>query len=99
MDYGRALRTCRAIRGWSQELVAEKAHLSTSYVSLIESGKRVPAPVSVGKLASALNVPESLFSLLASDLSTLPLASGKTFDQLGQSLLSLLVEVGSERKA
>lgn len=99
MDYGRALRTCRAIRGWPQELVAEKASISTSYVSLIESGKRLPAPASVGKLAKALNVPEALFSLLASDLSKLPLASGKTFDQLARSLLSLLVEVGSERKA
>ena len=64
MDYGRALRTCRAIRGWQQEDVAEHAGLSASYVSLIEAGKREPSPTAVSKLARGLGVPEPLLTLL-----------------------------------
>lgn len=94
MDYGRALRTCRAIRGWQQEDVAEHSGLSASYVSLIEAGKRAPSPKAVSKLARGLGVPEPLLTLLASDLSVLPKGDARTFDHLGRSLLGLLVEAG-----
>ena len=95
MDYGRALRTCRAIRGWQQEDVAEHAGLSASYVSLIEAGKREPSPTAVSKLARGLGVPEPLLTLLASDLSALPKGDARTLDHLGRSLLGLLVEAGA----
>lgn len=96
MDYGRALRTCRAIRGWQQEDVAEHAGLSASYVSLIEAGKREPSPTAVSKLARGLGVPEPLLTLLASDLSALPKGDARTLDHLGRSLLGLLVEAGGQ---
>jgi len=95
MDYGRALRTCRAIRGWQQEDVAEHAGLSASYVSLIEAGKREPSPTAVSKLARGLRVPEALLTLLASDHSTVSKRDAQTFDLLGRSLLGLLVEAGA----
>ncbi len=98
MDYSRALRTCRAIRGWQQEEVAERAGLSASYVSLIEAGKREPSPTAVRKLARGLNVPEPLLTLLASDLSGLPRTEAKTFDQLGRSLLFLLADVAATQE-
>lgn len=97
MDYGKALRTCRAIRGWDQEAVAKRAGLSTSYVSLIETGKRFPSPAAVKKLAKGLLVPESLFALLGTDFSSLPLGEGRTYDQLARSLLALLSEVERSR--
>jgi transcriptional regulator with XRE-family HTH domain len=99
MDYSRALRVCRALRGWRQDEVAEYAKLSTSYVSLIEAGRRIPSLTAVAKLARALRIPEPLFTLLAMDVKSLPRSEAKAFDDLGRSLLSLLVEAGSEKKA
>ena len=99
MNYGRALRVCRALRGWRQDEVAEHAKLSTSYVSLIEAVHRIPSMTAVTKLARSLRVPEPLFTLLAMDLKSLPPGEAKTFDQLGRSLLALLVEAGSEKRA
>jgi len=98
MDYGRAIRTCRALRGWQQERVAERAGLSKSYVSLIEAGLREPSHSALKRLSSALMVPESLLVLLASDLRGLPLADSRTYDQVARSLLSLLVEASSDSK-
>lgn len=97
MDYGKALRTCRAIRGWDQERVAELSSLSKSYVSLIESGQRTPSARAVKKLSTGLRIPEGLFVLLATDLSSLQGAQGKSFDQLARSLLQLLVAVDAEK--
>jgi transcriptional regulator with XRE-family HTH domain len=97
MDYGRALRTCRAIRGWDQERVAELSSLSKSYVSLIESGQRTPSARAVKKLSAGLGIPESLFVLLATDVSSLYGSEGKTFDQLARSLLQMLVAMDKEK--
>src|ERR1700687_699564 len=98
MDFGKALRTCRAIKGWDQETVAERAELSKSYVSLIESGRRTPSVGAVKKLARGLGIPEDLLVLLATDLSSLPIREGKTYDQLARSLLLLLAEADSEKR-
>ena len=97
MDFGRAIRTCRAIRGWQQEDVAKRAGLSAAYVSLIEAGRRTPSSAALRKLAKALLVPESLVVLLASDLSALPISEGKTYDRLARSLLQLLSEATRDK--
>jgi transcriptional regulator with XRE-family HTH domain len=96
MDFGKALRICRALRGLQQDEVAKRANLSTSYVSLIESGRRTPSIHAIRKLSAALRIPESLFSLLATDLSHLPMADAKTTEQLARSLLILFAEASSE---
>lgn len=97
MDYGRALRTCRAMRGWDQEKVAKQSGLSKSYISLLESGRRTPSVFAIKKLARGLMIPEALLHLLASDLSSLPLGEGRTYGQLAKSLLSLLAESASRK--
>ena len=94
MNYGKALRVCRALRGLRQDEVAKQAKLSTSYVSLIEAGRRVPSATAVAKLARGLRVPAPLLTLLAMDPNSLPEKEGKAFEQLGRTMLALLVEVG-----
>lgn len=79
--------------------MAEYAKLSTSYVSLIEAGRRIPSVTAVAKLARALRIPEPLFTLLAMDVKSLPPSEAKAFDHLGRSLLALLLEAGSEKRA
>ena len=51
---GMVVRSLREKRNLSQEKLAELAKLHTTYVSLIERGKRSPTIETVDKLAKAL---------------------------------------------
>jgi len=62
-DFGRAVRHFRDVRGWSQELLAEKADLNRSYLGEVERGRVIPSLATAGKLAAALELP--LSSLMA----------------------------------
>jgi transcriptional regulator with XRE-family HTH domain len=59
---GKRVRHLRVCRGWSQEILAEKADLDPTYVGDIERGQRNPSYLSLAKLAKALNLslPEML---------------------------------------
>jgi y4mF family transcriptional regulator len=51
---GEAIRAQRKKRGWSQERLAEKADLSTVFISRVERGKESPSLDSLVKIARAL---------------------------------------------
>jgi len=53
---GEAVRTRRKEAGFSQEKLAEKAGLSTVFISRVERGKESPSVDSVVKIARALGV-------------------------------------------
>lgn len=54
--FGRAVRHFRERRGWSQELLAEKADLNRSYLGEVERGKVIPSLATAAKLATALEI-------------------------------------------
>ncbi|TDU31865.1 helix-turn-helix protein [Panacagrimonas perspica] len=61
--FGRVIREQRAQKGWSQERLAEAAHLNRSYLGEIERGEVAASLVTVAKLAEALRLSLSvLFS-------------------------------------
>ena len=62
---GRRIRELRTQRSpsWTQEDLAERAHISVSFLSMIERGERVAHVETLAKLAEALNV--SLSELFA----------------------------------
>ena len=53
---GEAIRAKRKKRRWSQERLAEKADLSTVFISRVERGKESPSVDSLVKIARALGV-------------------------------------------
>jgi transcriptional regulator with XRE-family HTH domain len=55
---GRRIRELRTQRGepWTQEDLAESAHISVSFLSMIERGERVPHVETLESLAAALGV-------------------------------------------
>lgn len=50
------MREQREARGWSQELLAERADLNRSYLGEVERGDAVPSLATAAKLASALEI-------------------------------------------
>jgi transcriptional regulator with XRE-family HTH domain len=55
---GRRIRELRTQRPepWTQETLAERAHISVSFLSMIERGERVPHVETLESLAEALSV-------------------------------------------
>ena len=93
MNYGRALRTCRAARGMQQQELAKRSGLTKSYISLIENGDRTPSLKAIEALCStgALDIPAHLFSLLAADSDDIASRPSEEIASLAQSLLRILV--------
>jgi transcriptional regulator with XRE-family HTH domain len=58
-DFGSSVRHFREGRGWSQELLAERADLNRSYLGEVERGAVTPSLATAGKLAAALEIPLS----------------------------------------
>lgn len=76
--FGAAVRELREARGWSQEVLAERADLNRSYVGEIERGSAIASIVTLDKLARAFDVPVSNLlrsSLNAAGLSIEPLSA------------------------
>jgi transcriptional regulator with XRE-family HTH domain len=98
MNYGRALKLLREKRRLKQKELAEKATLDASYVSQIESGKRIPSTSAVDALAKALDVPLYLLMLFASDAEDLRGISEEQARRIEMHFLDLIMktERGSE---
>ena len=50
------IKKYRKIRGFSQEILAEKAGTSTTHIGMVEIGKKFPSVHMLEKIASALDI-------------------------------------------
>ena len=55
-ELGERLRAYRTQRGWSQEELAERADLHTTYIGQLERGEKNATIESISKVAAALNI-------------------------------------------
>lgn len=55
-ELGERLRAYRVQRGWSQEELAERADLHTTYIGQLERGEKNATIESISKVAAALNI-------------------------------------------
>jgi transcriptional regulator with XRE-family HTH domain len=55
-EFGRRVRAARVAKGWSMEVLAERAGLHWTYVGSVERGRRNIALLNILKLAAALDV-------------------------------------------
>ena len=56
MDCGKRIKKLRQAEGWTQQELADKAQITKSMVSYIESGKRNPNTKTLEKIAAALGM-------------------------------------------
>jgi transcriptional regulator with XRE-family HTH domain len=100
MDYGRAIKKVRAVRGISQKKLAKLAELDASYISMIENGHRIPSIEALESLSKALDVPMYLIPLLGSDPEDLrggiPASEAES---LADNLLQLVVNGAADEKS
>ncbi len=71
VDLGRRVRKQRKIRGWTQEMLAEKIGVSTSFIGHVERGTRKASLETLVALANTLEI--SVDYLLAASLEGEPL--------------------------
>lgn len=56
LRFGKRIRELRALKGLTQEELAEAVGVSTDFISLIERGQRAPSFENLERLAEALGV-------------------------------------------
>jgi len=54
-QFGSIVRQSRESRGWSQEVLADRANLNRSYLGEVERGSAMPSLATIEKLARAFN--------------------------------------------
>ncbi len=91
MNLGKAIRVCRIQRELSQKELAERARLSTAYVSHLERNERDPSLSTVESIADALNLPLSILVFLAADGEITSLSPALR-EKLSDAALSLMHE-------
>jgi|SRR5476649_1968993 transcriptional regulator with XRE-family HTH domain len=96
MNVGKALRIVRAAKTLSQKQLANKVGLDASYISMIETGKRVPSMEVVETIAKGLRIPLYLLVLLGSSASEMKGLSSKQGEEMGKALLSILIGFNEE---
>jgi len=99
MNYGKALKIARAIAGMEQKDLAKEARLDPSHISLIERGARRPSVGAIHKLCQALEIPEPLFAMLASERSDLRGVGEKDFERIGTYLARFLMQHADTAKS
>jgi transcriptional regulator with XRE-family HTH domain len=90
MNIGHALKLTRSAKKLSLETLAERADLSQSYLSMIESGKREPTLSSVQKIANALGIPTPILLFLAADKSELEGIDAETSQRLSAAVMDVM---------
>jgi transcriptional regulator with XRE-family HTH domain len=90
LNIGHALKVCRSARKLSLGDLAGLTALSTSYLSMIESGKREPTLSSIEKIASALGVPTPILLFLAADSRELEGIDPETSRRLSAAALDVM---------
>ncbi len=90
MNISNAVKLCRTARGISQADLAIKAGISTSYVSLIEKGKRDISISMLENIANALETPVETLIFMAADKDKFIHINEELANEISESILQLL---------
>jgi transcriptional regulator with XRE-family HTH domain len=91
MNFGKAFKIIRSVKNLEQQQLAVKLGVDSSYISLIESGRRTPSANLLGILSKRLSVPRNLIILLASEKDELNTLEPHETEKIGEQLLNILI--------
>lgn len=90
MNIGYAIKFCRQQRRFSLRELARLSGLSTSYLSLLERGKRKPTLETLEKVCRYLGIPVSVLVFVGSNPEELSGVSPEIHEKLSAATLKLL---------
>jgi transcriptional regulator with XRE-family HTH domain len=96
LRYGHAIKMARTARALTQRELAERLGVASSYVSLLEAGKRRPSLDVLERVCAALDFPMQLIVLMASSSGELRGINEEEAKALSGILLRILTEEVSE---
>jgi transcriptional regulator with XRE-family HTH domain len=92
------LKTFRAVRGWSQAKLAEKAGISTQHIGMIETKIKFPSSAMIEKLAKALGIdPAELFYREIDPETMRKNAEKAVIEDFGEEFCSMIKDYISEK--
>lgn len=95
MNFAKALKIIRSVKNLEQQQLASALEVDSSYISLIESGKRSPSDNLINDISKKLGIPKNLLILLASDEKDLNNIRPSEASEIGKQLLQLLLQQNS----
>ena len=93
MNIGKAIKLCRKQKNWTLAELADKSNLSTSYLSLLEQGKRDPNLSKLENIAKSLKIPLSVLLFLGTDKKEIESISPELAEKLSLTTLKLIEEL------
>ena len=93
MNIGKAIKLCRKQKNWTLAELADKSNLSTSYISLLEQGKRDPNLSKLENIAKSLKIPLSVLLFLGTDKKEIEAISPELAEKLSLTTLKLIEEL------
>ena len=91
MNYGKAIRVVRAVRGLGQRELAKLIGFSNAYLSQVENGHREPSLDLLTKVAEAVGEPLVLIMHLATPIEELDKMNEEVRNAAGRQLLAFLL--------
>lgn len=92
MELGRLIKTIRVAIGLSQDDLAQRLQISKSYLSLLETGKRIPSNELIDRISSTLSVSrEALVFLTTSAPNELDEKKTAKYRKLQENIASILI--------
>jgi len=65
LNYAKGIRIVRTVKGWDQKDLAVRIGVDASYVSLLETGKRIPTLPTLESIASTSNISMRLLTAIS----------------------------------
>lgn len=93
MNIGTAIKRIRKQKGLNQLDLSEKAGITQTALSQIESGKKSPNTRTVEKISEALQIPVSLLYLLAIEDNDVPDSKKDDFQKLFPKLRDFVLDI------
>jgi len=93
MNLGQAIKDVRRIKGLNQGELAKAIGLTQTSVSQIEGNKKQPSQSTMKKICDALDTPQPLMYLMATEETDVPVSKRKLYKLLYPTIKSMIEQI------
>lgn len=97
MKLGQLIKTLRISQGFSQKELSEKLDITTNYLCLVETSKRLPSNELIARIAKEFKISKDALDFLSTDVPTeLDKLNSKKYKKLQENVAALLLFQGEK---